>query len=73
MFFLPLLLAGLHLSFAFPFIHKMLILFNLNDLPLLIGTTVLTYAIYACFYAVVYRVTSNAYYSIVAGAKEVQG
>ena len=69
-FFLPLLFAGLHLGFAFPFIHKMLVLFNLTDLKLLIGTTVITFAVYAVFYAIVYRVTSNSYYAIVAGAKE---
>ena len=71
-FFLPLLFAGLHLGFAFPFIHKILVLFNLTNLRLLIGTTVLTFAIYAAFYLLVYRITSNAYYSIVAGAKEAR-
>ena len=69
-FFLPLLFAGLHLGFAFPFVHKMLVLFNLTNLKLLIGTTVITFAIYAVFYTLVYRITSNSYYSIVAGAKE---
>ena len=69
-FFLPLLFAGLHLGFAFPFIHKLLMLFNLTNLKLLIGTTVITFAIYAVFYTIVYRITSNSYYSIVAGAKE---
>ena len=69
-FFLPLLFAGLHLAFAFPFVHKMLILFNLTNLKLLIGTTVITFAVYAVFYTIVYRITSNSYYSIVAGAKE---
>ena len=69
-FFLPLLFAGLHLGFAFPFVHKMLVLFNLTNLKLIIGTTVITFAIYAVFYTLVYRITSNSYYSIVAGAKE---
>ena len=69
-FFLPLLFAGLHLGFAFPFVHKLLMLFNLTNLKLLIGTTVITFAIYAVFYTLVYRITSNSYYSIVAGAKE---
>ena len=69
-FFLPLLFAGLHLGFAFPFVHKMLVLFNLTNLKLIIGTTVVTFAIYAVFYTLVYRITSNSYYSIVAGAKE---
>ena len=38
-FFLPLLLAGLHLAFAFPFVHKLLLLFNLWNTRLLVGTT----------------------------------
>ncbi|MFR7742763.1 MAG: hypothetical protein ACLU3I_05320 [Acutalibacteraceae bacterium] len=42
--------------------HKMLVLFNLTNLKLLIGTTVITFAVYAVFYAIVYRVTSNSYY-----------
>ena len=64
------LIKFLHLGFAFPFIHKLLMLFNLTNLKLLIGTTVVTFAIYAVFYTLVYRITSNSYYSIVAGAKE---
>ena len=43
---------------------------GLTNLKLLIGTTVVTFAIYAVFYTLVYRITSNSYYSIVAGAKE---
>lgn len=65
-FFMPLVFAGLHLGFAFPFIHKMLMLFNLNNLPLLIGTTAISFCAFALLYAVVYRVTSNSYYNIVS-------
>ena len=49
---------------------KTKVLFNLTNLKLIIGTTVITFAIYAVFYTLVYRITSNSYYSIVAGAKE---
>ena len=65
-FFMPLVFAGLHLGFAFPFIHKMLMLFNLNNLPLLIGTTVISFCAFALLYAVVYKITSNSYYNIVS-------
>ena len=65
-FFLPLIFAGLHLGFAFPFIHKLLMLFNLSNLPLLIGTTAISFGVFALLYAVVFRVTSNAYYNIVS-------
>ncbi len=65
-FYLPLVLAGVHLCFAFPFIHKLLILFNLDNRGLLIGTTAVSFAIYAVLYALVYKLTGNAYYHIVA-------
>lgn len=66
-FFLPLGLAGLHLGFAFPIVEKLLLCFNLNDRPLFIGTTIGSFLVFALFYAVVYRMTSNAYYQIVSG------
>lgn len=69
-FFLPLAMAVLHLVFAFPMIRKLLLLFGLLNTKLLIVTTAVSIAICAIFYAIVYRITSNAYYSIVSGAKE---
>ena len=69
-FFLPLALSGVHLCFAFPFIHKLLLLFNLNNTALLIGTTVISYVAFALLYTLAYRLTSNAYYHIVSGAVE---
>jgi len=61
--------AVLHLAFAFPMIRKMLLLFNLNNLPLLILTTAVSILAFSAFYAVVYRITSNAYFAIVSDAK----
>lgn len=69
-FFFPLLLAGLHLAFAFPIIEKLLLLFNLNNRNLFIATSIGSFLIFALFYVIVYRITSNAYYEIVSGAKE---
>lgn len=69
-FFLPLLFAGLHLGFAFPMLWRLLQLFALTDLTLLIGVTIGCFAIFGVFYAIVYRLTSNAYYAIVSGARE---
>ena len=65
-FYLPLVLAGVHLCFAFPFIHKLLMLFNLDNRGLLIGTTAVSFAVFAVLYAVVYKLTGNTYYRIVA-------
>lgn len=69
-FFLPLIGAGVHLAFAFPIIQKLLVLFNLNNVVLFVTTTVISFLIFALFYTIVYRLTSNAYYNIVSGAKE---
>lgn len=66
-FFLPLCMAGLHLAFAFPLLNKMLMLFNLLNARLLVMTTVISFMVFALFYMIVYRITSNAYYKIVAG------
>lgn len=69
-FFTPLLLAGLHLAFAFPIIWKLLQLFNFTNLKLMILVTVGCFLVFALVYAFVYKLTSNAYFSIVSGAKE---
>ncbi len=69
-FFMPLLIAGVHLCFAFPIIRRLLLMFNLWNTGILIATTVVCYLIFGLFYALVYRITSNAYYAIVSGAKE---
>lgn len=68
-FFLPLLMAGLHLAFAFPIVEKLLLLGGLNNHRLFLGTTLGCFLVFAVFYVIVYRLTSNAYYQIVSGAK----
>ncbi|MBQ9827336.1 MAG: ABC transporter permease [Lachnospiraceae bacterium] len=65
-FFLPLIFAGMHLLFAFPMIRKILLLFEISNTWLFAMTTVISYVIFAVFYAVVYKLTSNAYYRIVS-------
>lgn len=65
-FFLPLVTAGIHLAFAFPMVHKLLLLFSLTNLKLLLTVTVCCYLIFAAFYMLVYRITSKGYYHIVS-------
>lgn len=65
-FFLPLVFAGLHLAFAFPIVSKLLMMFGLMNNALLITTTIACFVIFALFYTVVYKITSNAYYRIVS-------
>lgn len=64
----PLIMSGVHIAFAFPIISKMLRLFGLFNTGLFIGVTIASFAIFALFYIIVYRITSHSYYSIVSGA-----
>lgn len=69
-FLLPLLTAGIHLCFAFPMIRLLLMAFNMTNVRLFMETTSISFAVFGLIYMIIYRVTSNAYYSIVSGAKE---
>lgn len=69
-FFMPLIAAGIHLSFAYPFISKILLLFSFDNTLLNILATLICFAIFGLFYAIVYKFTSLLYYSIVSGKKE---
>lgn len=69
-FFSPLLLAGLHLSFAFPILWKLLQMFNFDNVHLMIIVTICSFAVFALAYAIVYKITSNAYYAIVSNKKD---
>lgn len=69
-FYMPFVFACIHLAFAFPMIEKILRLFNLNNVWLFAFATVISVAVFALLYTLVYRATSNAYYAIVSGARE---
>lgn len=71
-FFLPLITSAVHIAFAFPIVQKLLALFNLRNTSLSVIITVAAFVIFGIFYAIVYRITSNAYYSIVSGKKETE-
>lgn len=69
-FFLPLLTAGIHTGFAFPFVKKILVFFSVNNTLLLVCVTVGCYLIFAVFYVLVYLATSRVYYRIVSGGEK---
>ena len=69
-FFLPLVVAGIHTAFAFPMIEKMVQLLAFTDRKFLILVTVCSYLVFALFYIIVYMVTSKQYYKIVSGKQE---
>ena len=67
-FFLPLAGAALHMAFAFPMIRRMLLLFELHNTGLFVATVLISFAVLAAVYTLVYKATSNAYYRIVKGS-----
>lgn len=64
-FFLPLAGAALHMAFAFPMIRRMLLIFELHNTGLFVATVLISFAVLAAVYTLVYKATSNAYYRIV--------
>lgn len=67
-FFLPLVVAAIHIVFAFPMIEKMLRLLYLNNTNLYIMTTVICFGVFALVYVLIYFLTSKVYYGIVRNA-----
>ncbi len=66
-FFLPLVMAGIHLCFAFPIIKLFLLMFNLTNTMLFVTVSILGFVVFAIFYTIIYKVTSKLYFNIVSG------
>lgn len=64
-FFLPLLMAMLHITMAFPMIRRMLLLFGMTNTKLFIVCTAGTVLIFAVVYGLIYLMTARSYYHIV--------
>ena len=64
-FFLPLLMAMLHITMAFPMIRRLLLLFGMTNTKLFIGCTAGTVLIFAIVYGLIYLMTARSYYHIV--------
>ena len=64
-FFVPLLMAGLHILAAFKMITKLLLVFSMNNVTLFAVCTLGTFLVFAGVYALVYMVTAREYYKIV--------
>ena len=66
-FFLPLVLAGIHSCFAFHLVKEILMGgFGLWNVKLLVLSAVLTFLAFAVFYVIVYLLTAREYYKIVS-------
>ena len=65
-FFIPIIFACIHLATVLPIVHKLLLLFGHNNVPLLLITAGICVLTCGLFYALTYKLTSNAYYKIVS-------
>lgn len=64
-FFLPLVMAAIHVTAAFPMIRRLLVLLNLSKTGLFVKCLVITLLVFMLIYYLVFRLTSRAYYRIV--------
>lgn len=64
-FFLPLVMAAIHVTAAFPMIRRLLVLLNLSNTGLFVKCLVITLLVFMLIYYLVFRLTSRAYYRIV--------
>ena len=69
-FFLPLIVAGVHLAFAFPMLTKLLMVFGLFNTRLFVTTVLVSFGAFSLMYVLVYLITSRTYYRIVSGAAQ---
>ena len=64
-FFLPIIVAVIHIAFAFHIVAGILALFGLTNVGLFIGCTIGTLTVFGFVYGLVYMMTAKAYYRIV--------
>lgn len=64
-FFLPLVVAGIHLAFAFPILEKVLHILLLSSTSLFVVCSLVTFGVFAAVYTLIYTATARTYYKIV--------
>lgn len=64
-FFCPLIVAGIHVCFAFPMLEKLLQIMLLSDTWLFVGCSAVTYLVFALIYVLIYSITARTYYKII--------
>ncbi len=65
-FFLPLIVAGIHVTAAFPLISRLLMLLQLSNTKLFVACTGVCFLVFAVMYIFVYNLTAKTYYRIVS-------
>lgn len=64
-FFIPLVVAGIHLAGAFPMLSKFLQALNMNNVSLYLMCSAAAFAVFAVIYVIIYSMTARVYYKIV--------
>lgn len=65
-FFMPLIMAGIHVAFAFPIVKQILMMLNLTNTRLYIICTIVCFVAFTIIYVVIYSLTAKIYYHIVS-------
>ena len=65
-FFLPLVVAGIHVGFAFKMISKMFVMLGCVNNPIKITSFIIGFAIFALLYLIYYKLSSREYYKIIS-------
>ena len=65
-FFLPLIVAGIHVAVAFPLITLVLALMNMINVQLFLICTVVCFLVFVVMYILIYSLTAKTYYRIVS-------
>ena len=67
-FFMPLIIAGLHMAFAFPFVTRILAGLNMTNTTLFAFCAAGGFLVFALLYIIVYAITAKSYYKVVSEA-----
>ena len=68
-FFLPILLASVHIGFAFPIVRRILAIMGLMNVGLFVMCTLASILVFVIVYAIVYYLTAGVYYRLVYGKR----
>lgn len=64
-FFMPIIVAGIHTAVAFPIVRRLLAMLQLTNIKLFALCTAGVFAVFAIIYGLIYMMTARVYYKIV--------
>ena len=65
-FFLPLIVAGIHVGFAFKMISKIFVMLGCVNDPIKITSFIIGFVIFALLYLIYYKLSSREYYKLIS-------